>query len=157
METTWKKITEADMQRTVMSPLLEAQRTAALATAQADPMIGAIEDAVAETRAIVQSCERNSVSSDTTTVPPSLRATTCWIALSYIAKRLSVIKLTQDQKDEIAAARETLDEVAACKRAVETPSEALSPGDAQRGGGASVVCPDTDYRTTTASQRSGLI
>lgn len=157
METIWVTVTEEDLQRTCMNPLLNAQRTAALASGQADPLTAALEEATAKVRAAIQTCARNSVSSDTTTVPMSLRDVTCWIAFERIAKRLTVIKLTSDQTSAISDAKKEMERVAKCELAVETPSEALSPASVQRGGGASVVCPDSDYRTTTREQRSGLI
>jgi hypothetical protein len=155
-ETIWKPVLEADLQRTCMNPLLNAHRTAALATAQADPLIGAIEDAVAEVRAAVETCARNLASVDTTTVPPGLRSAACWIALSYLATRVTVIKLTADQNDEIGNARKKVEMVAKCELAVAKPSEPLSPGDVQRAGGASVVAADPTVRTTTREQMSGL-
>lgn len=157
METIWKAVTEADMQRTCMSPMLDALRQEVLAVGQADPLTGAIEDAVAETRAAVESCDENVAASDTTTVPPSLRAATCWIALAYLQKRISTLRLTQDQKDEIEEARGILKEVAACDRAVARASDPLAEPDVQRGGGATVVDPDETVRTTTRGQMDGLL
>lgn len=156
METIWKAVTEADLQRTCMNPLLNAQRTAALASGQADPLAAAIEEAVAKVRAAIQSCQRNAVSVDVTCVPVSLRDVACWLALERIAKRLTVIKLTGDQVSAIGDARKELERVAECELAVETPSEVLSPASVQRGGGASVVAADTDVRTATREQMSGL-
>jgi phage gp36-like protein len=155
-ESIWVPINEVDMQRTCMNPLLNALRTAALGPGQPDPLIGSIADAVAEVRDAVESCDRNRASSDTTTVPPGLRATACWIALAYLAKRLSAIKLTEDQRKEISDARDLLKAVASCDRAVAKPSEPLTTPDVERGGGASVVAADPCVRTTTREQMSGL-
>lgn len=139
-----------------MNPLLNAQRTAALASGQADPLTNAMAIATAKVRAAIQTCATNSVSSDTTTVPVSLVAETCWIALARLATRLTVIKLTEDQKTEIAKAEKKLEAVAECDLAVETPSEILTPSSVQRAGGASVVAADTTVRTATRTQMDGL-
>lgn len=141
-----------------MNPKLNALRTAVLAPGQADPMIGAIEDAVAEVRDAVESCDGNIASSDPTTVPPGLRAAGCWIALSYLQKRLGVqsMALTEDQRTEIADAKKLLEKVAGCDRAVATPSEPLATPDVQRGGGATIVDADTSVRTATRTQMDGL-
>jgi phage gp36-like protein len=155
-EAIWKPVLEADLQRTVMNPLLNAQRTAALAPGQADPLTGAIEDAVAEVRAAVETCLKNVLSTDKTTVPPSLRMTACWIALAYLAKRLTVLKLTADQTSEINEARAKLKEVAKCEFAVAKPSDPEATSETQRGGGVSVVCPNTDVRGASPSQMAGL-
>lgn len=156
METIWKPVLEADVLRTVMSPLLDAQRSAAIAVGQVDPLPDAIVEAVAKVRAAIQSCATNSVSVDATCVPVSLRDVACWLVLERVARRLSAIKLTPDQMKGIEEARGELDRVAACKLAVETPSEVLSPASVQRGGGASVVAADESVRTTTRNQMSGL-
>jgi hypothetical protein len=155
-ETIWKPVLEADLLRTVMSPLLDAQRTAALQAGQVDPLPAAIEEAVATVRAEIQSCAGNSVSVDTSCVPVSLRDVACWMALERLATRLTVIKLTSDQVRAIEDARKKLERVAACKLAVEIPSEILTPASVQRGGGASVVEADTSVRTATRSQMDGL-
>jgi hypothetical protein len=156
METIWLGVAEADMQRVCMNPKLDALRTAALADGQVDPMVGAIADAVAEVRASVETCQRNLASTDTTTVPPGLRAAACWIALEYLQQRLPTLAFTQDQRNSIDGARKMLERVADCKLAVAKPSDPLSPPDVQRGGGASVVEADPCVRTTTREQMSGL-
>lgn len=155
-ETIWKPVLEADVLRTVMSPLLDAHREAALDTGQVDPLPDAIVEAVAQVRAEIQTCAANSVSSDATCVPVSLRDVACWIVLDRLATRLSAIKLTPDQVREIEAARKKLERVADCKLAVERPSEILTPASVQRVGGASVVAADETVRTTTREQMSGL-
>lgn len=144
------------MQNVCMNALLNAHRTSALAPGQPDPMTAAIADAVAEVRAAVETCQRNLASVDTTTVPPGLHRAACWIALAYLAKRITVIKLTQDQKDEIGDAKKMLERVSDCKLAVAKPSDPLSPPDVQRGGGAVVVAADPCVRTTTREQMTGL-
>jgi hypothetical protein len=156
METIWKQVTEADMQRHVLNPQLSALRTAALAGGQADPMTGSIEDAIADVRVAIQTCQNNFVSTDATRVPPEWVKWACYLALAAMQTRLPSLKLSDDQKKQIERAEERLDQVRACKLAVTAPSEALSPSNVQRPGGASVVEADATVRTTTREQMSGL-
>lgn len=156
-EAIWKPVLEADMQRHVLNPKLDAARTAALAPGQVDPMPGAIADTVAEIRAAIQTCQRNSVSSDATTVPPEWVKWACYLIAAALQTRLAgALKLDEDQKKQIERAEERLDEVRNCKLAVTAPSEALETASVQRAGGASVVEADASVRTTTREQMSGL-
>lgn len=157
METIWRAITEADLQRHVLNPKLNAARTAALAPGQADPLAQTIADTTAEIRAAIQTCRNNAVSSDTTTVPPEWVKWACYLVIAALQTRLAgALKLDEDQRKQVERAEDRLDEVRNCKLAVTVPSEPLSVPSVQRAGGASVVAADTTVRTATREQMSGL-
>lgn len=144
------------MQRALMAAQLAALRTAALGAGQTDPFTGARTAVVAEVRAAIQSCDTNSVSTDTGTVPPELLSATCYLMMAELQTRLPSMKLSESQMDQVKEARRKLERIAECKLAVSAPSEALEPASVQRGGGARVVSADTAVRTATRSQMDGL-
>jgi hypothetical protein len=155
-ETIWREVVEGDMQRHVLNPQLNALRTAALGSGQADPLEGALADAVADVRVAIESCARNRVSSTAGTVPPEWVKWTCYLALAAMQTRLPSLKLSEDQRKQVERAEERLDLARGCKLAVTRPAEALEPQSVQGGGGAVVVAPDPEARAATRGLMDGL-
>lgn len=125
----WITITAADLDDTKIAALLEATRTAALASGQADPTSEIIAGVLARVRAEVQGCARNSVDADPTLIPPSLRRLACRMVVFELMGRLQV-ELTEDERAERRADLRYLERVAACEVPVEPPSTPTSTAQA---------------------------
>lgn len=130
----WNSITEADLLKTKMAPLMSALRTAALADGQSDPVVEITADVVSRVRNKVATCSTNKVDADTSTVPDSLRALACRMIVRAAKSRLE-IELTKDEQDERDIDERELTAVSRCELVVdqaETPTapdvQAVQPG-----------------------------
>lgn len=122
----WVQITEADLLKTKLAPLMSALRTAALATGQADPVVEITADVVRRVRAKVATCATNQVDEDTATLPASLKALACRMIVREAKGRLE-LELTQDERDERATDERELTAVARCELVVDQPDNATAP------------------------------
>jgi len=150
----WIVITTSDLNDYLAGAQVNALRTAALASGQADPF-GAVMPAVAaRVRAEVQGCKTNQISATANSVPPALKRETCMLILEAMQTRIPTLKLTEDQQRQIERAYAYLERVAKCDVPIDQPNDPLSPSNVQKGGDAELVT-KTD-RTSTRAKLDGL-
>lgn len=150
----WITIAVTDLNDYLVGAQVNALRTAALASGQADPFNAVMPAVAARVRAEVQGCKTNQISATANTVPPDLKRETIMLILEAMQARLPTLKLTEDQQRQIERAYEYLRRVAKCEVPIEQPSDPLSPSNVQQGGGIEVAS-KTD-RIATREKMSGL-
>ena len=128
----WSIVTEEDLRGTVPGEVLSAVRALAV-PGQADPVAGALAEAVRVTRAAVAA--GNALEHDFATVPGSLRGLTARLAGFALTERLQ-IELTADQRVTRAADTARLERLRAGRERVEAADRPL-----QTGGGVVTVAP----------------
>lgn len=122
----WIPITEADLLKTKMAPLMAVLRTAALADGQADPVAEITADVIVRIRAKVATCSTNQVDSDTDTIPASLKPLACRMIVRAAKGRLD-LELAEDERRERDIDERELTAVATCSLVVEQPDTATPP------------------------------
>lgn len=148
----WVQITEALVTSKLSGPETAALKSAALATAQSDPLAEVIAQVVAEIRGYVAGCAANTLG-EGATVPSELLGAAISRIRFELATRLPVASLlTEDRRTANANALTLLRDVAACKFAIVAPTTAAA---AQAGGPAVQVVTSTT-RQASRSRLSGL-
>lgn len=122
----WSPITEADLLARKMAPLLNALRTAALASGQEDPVDAVIPDVVARIRTKVASCATNLVDSTAGTIPDGLKALACRMIIREAKGRLEM-ELTEDERTQQTIDERELTAVARCELVVDQPELPVPP------------------------------
>lgn len=151
--TNWITISATDLDDYAVAELVDALQTEALAIGQSDPFPAIRDTVIQEVRAIVLSCSKNQVDTDTAKIPASLKSATMSIILARMNNRLN-LKLNEQQQEEWKRANRVLDQVAACKLAIEDPDNALADNPTQSGGGVTVV--ESRDRLATGDKLKGL-
>jgi len=67
-------------------------------------------------------------------VPPELKWVACYLIIEAMQAAVPGLKLTDDQRNQIAKASEQLTRIADCQEVVSIPPDPLTPVDVQRGG-----------------------
>jgi len=133
----WITLAVEDVEDYLLAPQLNALRSAALGSAQADPLPQIIRDVCRRVRAEVQGCATNQVSPVEYSIPPSLKQAALAIIIARAQTRLTVLRLTEDQVRDYQSAERYLERVASCAVPVEQPEDVVS--EVQAGGGAELA------------------
>lgn len=130
----WIQITEADLLKTKMAPLLSALRSAALDPSQDDPVEAITADVIVRVRNKVSTCATNKVDANTSTIPASLKSLACRMIIREAKGRLE-LDLTEDERRERDIDERELTAVSRCDLVVdqadipEAPKvQAVQPG-----------------------------
>jgi len=116
----WTAITEALLVTRISGSELTALRAAALADGQADPVAPAIAQVTDLVRGYVAACARNSLGA-AGTIPAKLIGPACTLVMAAICARVPGYALDEDRRADRRNAIDLLEQVAACKFAVEDP------------------------------------
>ena len=130
----WLTIELADLNDYLVGAQVTALNTAALATGQSDRFTNLMADMVNRMRVKIEGCPRNHISATPLTVPPELKWVACYLIIEAMQSAVPGLKLTDDQRNQIARANEQLTRIADCKEVVSIPNDPLTPVDVQRGG-----------------------
>lgn len=103
----WITIASADLEDYLMAPQLAVLRTAVLGETQSDPFTNVMQARCNYVRNRIAG--RSQISATAYSVPPELKDQTCWLILEKLSVRIPVLKLTQDQRDQVARAYKDLD------------------------------------------------
>jgi hypothetical protein len=118
----WVTLTEANVIAKLSGPELAAMKTAALGTAQANPLTEVISQVVLEIRGYVAACARNKLG-DGATIPDELLGAAVSRCRFELATRLPVSSLlTEDRRTANANALTLLRDVAGCRFLVVQPA-----------------------------------
>jgi len=145
----WITITESNVQTKLAGAELTALKSFALASGQTSPLTEIIEQVVDEIRGYVAACARNTLGV-AGTIPAKLLSAALAMIRYRLATRLPIKSLlTDDRVKENEAAIRLLEQVAACKFAIEDPVS----GDRS---GVSVEQVSTPTRIATREKLAGL-
>lgn len=153
MTTDWITLSEEDLNDYLVGAKMNALRTAALATGQSDPFEAIMPDIAQRIRLKIASCARNRLSATQHSIPPELKWVAAYLIIEAMQGRIPSLRLSDDQKAQIAEARKQLDRIADCKDVVSDPSDPES-SVAQQSGGIALVSSTT--RTSTRESMNGL-
>lgn len=149
----WVTVSQANLENYVVAALLSAINSAALGDTQSDRFTTVHSDVIANVRMAVASEPSNALDEDTTKIPQSLRPAACWIIAGLMAQGLK-IELSDQQANELAYARETLERVARGDLTVETPGTVDETPDGQSGAGVTMI--EGRERLFTVDTMNGL-
>jgi hypothetical protein len=150
----WTTITEAKFLEQCAGPEVTAIKSAALGTGQSEPLTATIAKVVQEVRGYVAACAQNRLDSDTSKIPAELEADAIAIVRYRALNRLNVRSLLSESRaQEYRDALDKLKMVAACKFALEQPTD-VSTQVIPSGSAAEVVTSTT--RQSTRSNLAGL-
>jgi len=135
----WLTIELSDLNDYLVGAQVTALNSAALANSQSDRFTNIMADMVNRIRTKIEGCPRNHISATPLTVPPELKWVACYLIIEAMQAAVPGLKLTEDQRNQIAKAGEQLTRVADCKEVVSLPDDPLTPVDVQRGGQAQLV------------------
>ena len=122
----WLSLTSDHISTALTGPELTAAQSAALATGQSDPLDDILAQVSRYVRARVAACSRNTLG-EGDTIPDELLSAAIDIAVHRLTKRLpGKILARQERIDAAAAAESLLQDVAACKLALEQPITATN-------------------------------
>lgn len=142
----WVTIARTDLEHYVVAALVTAIDSASLGDTQTDRFTRVGDDVVKQVRMAVASNEGNTLDSDATKIPQSLRPDACWIIAGLMAQGLGV-ELTDQQANEVSYARDRLKDVARGDLSVEVPDAEDDTPDAQSGAGVEMVAGATPIFT----------
>jgi len=152
---TWIVITVDDLDDYLVAAQMTAVRTAALKEGQDDPFGAVMPAVVARVRAEIQGNPTNRVSETANSVPPSLKAQTCWLVLAAMQPRIPALRLSDDQKDLVADARNYLKRVGKPNGLpIEQPDD-VQENNMQKAGGVDLASSET--RNFTRTKMNGLL
>ena len=149
----WITIALTDLNDYLVGAQVNALNSSALASGQSDRFTHVMTDMVNRIRAKIEGCPRNHLSATPLTVPPELKWVACYLIIEAMQVGVPGLKLTDDQRNQIARANEQLTRIADCKEVVSIPNDPLTPVDVQRGGATRLVS-STDAIATRAQTRN---
>jgi hypothetical protein len=135
----WVTIQLTDLNNYLVGAQVTALNTSALASGQTDRFTQIMTDMVNRLRARIESCPRNYISAAALTVPPELKWVACYLIIEAMQAAVPALKLTDDQRNQIAKADEQLTRVSEGRDVVSIPNDPLTPVDVQRGGQTQLV------------------
>jgi hypothetical protein len=148
----WLTIQLSDLNNYLVGAQVTALNTAALATGQSDRFTEIMTDMVNRIRTKIEGCPRNHISATPLTVPPELKWAACYLIIEAMQAAVPGLKLTDDQRNQIAKAGDQLTRIADCKEVVSIPPDPLTPVDVQRGGQSQLV---THTKRTASRRQTG--
>lgn len=121
----WRAITEADLLQRISGDELEALRAAALGTTQEDPVASHIDQTTELVRGYIGACSQNTLGPEGT-LPERLILPACDLLVVDVGSRVAgmLIDLNETRKEARKAAVRLLENVAACRFAIEKPETA---------------------------------
>jgi hypothetical protein len=135
----WLTIQLSDLNDYLVGAQVTALNSSALAAGQSDRFTRIMIDMVNRIRTKIEGCPRNHLSATALTVPPELKWVACYLIIEAMQAAVPGLKLTDDQRNQIAKANEQLTRIADCKEVVSLPTDPLNPVDVQRGGQTQLV------------------
>jgi hypothetical protein len=135
----WITIQLSDLNDYLVGAQVNALNSTALASGQSDRFTKIMTDMVNRLRAKIEGCPRNHISATPLTVPPELKWVACYLIIEAMQAGVPGLKLTDDQRNQIAKANDQLTRIADCKEVVSIPNDPLNPVDVQRGGQVQMV------------------
>jgi hypothetical protein len=130
----WITLSLADLNNYLVGAQVTALNSSALAAGQSDRFTSIMTDMVNRIRVKIEGCPRNYISATPLTIPPELKWCACYLIIEAMQAAVPGLKLTDDQRNQIAKANEQLTRIADCKEVVSVPPDPLVPPDVQRGG-----------------------
>jgi len=137
----WLVIVADDLNDVLLAPQMSALRTAALATGQADPFTESMEKRANYVRSRIAG--RVQLSATAYAVPPELKHQACLLIMEAMQGRIPALRLTDDQKTQIARAYKDLDIAGTTDLPISTADDATTPDVQQSSGGVTVVSKPT--------------
>ncbi|MEM1083227.1 MAG: phage protein Gp36 family protein [Verrucomicrobiota bacterium] len=120
----WRAITTDDVYAGLTKPEVTALSSGHLVTGQADPVPTVIDQVTLECREAIRSCGENRLHPTSTHLPESTIRHACAIIIYRLCSRFStVLKVSDDRRDQKNDAMKYFDKVASCARAVERYGE----------------------------------
>jgi hypothetical protein len=121
----WRAITETDLLQRISGDELEALRASALDDDQTDPVAEHISQTTELVRGYIAACSRNELGADGT-IPERLIRAACDLLVVDVSSRSAglLIDLNDTRKAARDAAIRLLEQVAACRFAIEQPDDA---------------------------------
>jgi hypothetical protein len=119
----WISIEEADVQSRLAAAELSALKTVALADGQTSPLTDVIAHVVDEIRGYVAACAANTLG-EGAVIPQKLLSAALAMIRFRLATRLPRFPLDENRRRENDQALRLLEQVAACKFAIEEPATA---------------------------------
>lgn len=135
----WITLSLADLNNYLVGAQVTALNTSALAAGQTDRFTSVMTDMVNRIRLKIEGCPRNHISATPLTIPPELKWAACYLIIEAMQAAVPGLKLTDDQRNQIAKANEQLLRIADGKEVVSTPPDPLVPPDVQRSGQTQLV------------------
>jgi phage gp36-like protein len=119
----WITLTETDLKGLLAGAEYTAIQSAALATAQADPVPQAVIDAIELTRSKVAGCLNNYLGDEASgeVIPKECRNACLNLARYYACSRVPAGLINPERRKEYEDALKYLDQVAACSVRIELP------------------------------------
>ena len=130
----WLTIQLSDLNDYLVGAQVTALNSTALAAGQSDRFTKTMTDMVNRIRVKIEGCPRNHISATPLTIPPELKWVACYLIIEAMQAGVPGLKLTDDQRNQIAKANEQLTRIADGKEVVSIPNDPLTPVDVQRGG-----------------------
>lgn len=150
----WITIQLSDLNDYLVGAQVTALNSAALAPGQSDRFTKTMTDMVNRIRVKIEGCPRNHISATPLTVPPELKWVACYLIIEAMQAGVPGLKITDDQRNQIAKANDQLTRIADCKEVVSLPTDPLTPVDVQRGGQTQLV--SSSRRVASPHQTRGL-
>lgn len=130
----WLTISITDLNDYLVGAQVTALNSAALAAGQTDRFTKVMTDMVNRIRVKIEGCSRNHISATPLTIPSELKWAACYLIIEAMQAGVPGLKLTEDQRNQIAKANEQLTRIADCREVVSIPDDPLTPADVQRSG-----------------------
>jgi hypothetical protein len=138
-ETKWIVIAESDLNDYQVAAIMDALKSAALATGQTDPFARVMPDIASRIRAEVRGCKTNTVSNLTNSIPPDLKWVAVYLIIEAMQSRLPGVALDEGIKNIIADAKKYLQRVSECKVPIAQPDDPQIPPDVQPASGTPLI------------------
>lgn len=122
----WIIITEANLLKTKMAPLVSVLRSAAIDPGQDDPVEEITADVISRIRNKVSTCATNKVDADPTKIPESLKALACRMVIIEAKGRLEM-PLTEDERTQQSIDEKELTAVSRCELVVDQAEVPTAP------------------------------
>jgi len=126
----WIALTIDNLKEAKAAALVEACRTAALGTGQADPVPSIIENVTARIRAEISGCANNVLDADATKIPSDLKSLAARMIVREAISRLQQ-PLTDDEREEQRNDLRYLERIARCEVPVAAPDDPLTTAEVQ--------------------------
>lgn len=126
MSDRWISISLETLYEASIAALVDACSERAKADGQDDRAPGIIAGVIAEVRRKIASCKTNTLDSDETKIPASLRDLTVDLILFRLKKALG-IALEEDERKALERHERNLDRIAACTDVIDQPDDEATP------------------------------
>lgn len=149
----WSTITINDLKDTKVSALVEACRTAALGSGQADPVPNIVTNVTTRIRAEISGCAQNVLDVDTAKIPADLKSLASRMIMREAMSRIQQ-SLTEDEREEQRNDLRYLERIARGEVPVAVSDNPSAGGEVQKGG--AIQQASTPSRKATREKLAGL-